>query len=438
MGKDVKTAKYSTNFYLDKSKNQIFLFFTYDNRRVKIYTKENIIPKFWDDKNKRAKNTVHNPTASKTNTNLSKIDTKIQSLFERFLKEYKRKPEPAELRNIFKKEYFDKIPQFQTERKDLSLIETFDEYIEQKKILNTISTARKYIQVKNNLVEFGKKHKQEIQFENINQNFRNEFVKYLQTEKKYAKSTIYRKMKFIKTILIYGLNNGYIDKINMNLDDFLTDDGTTTQIALSEYELAEIESLDLSDNPRLDRVRDRFLIGCYTGLRFSDFIRLSKNHIVDGKYIIISQEKVDSNVTIPLLDNVKQIFEKYEYNMPKPISKSNFNLYLKEVARKCESLKRLQEITQNIGGKDVKTTTPRSELVASHTARRTFVTLNHAKGIDLETLTYATGHTTVKALKTYLKLDDKQKADVLAEKFKRVQENKDNEAGKIIRLNTAN
>jgi len=416
MDTTTKTAKHSVTFNLDTAKNYIYLYFRYDNKRVKIYTKEKLTPDLWNSDKQRAKETTKNPDYAKTNKNLNEMENTISRLFDKYIQDYNRKPTQEEIRNIFNKEYFDKIPQFVTKRPK-SFLETFDEYIETKRIENTESTATKYEQAKQSLIDFGKKHKQQIQFENINMDFRNKFVKYLQIELGYAPSTIYRKLKFIKTVLLYGLDSGYINKLNINLSKFLTKDRPGNQIALSEQELNEIEALDLSQNKRLEQVRDRFLIGCYTGLRFSDFMRLNKNHIQDGKYIIINQQKVKSNVTIPFFDEVKQIFEKYQYNLPKPISEPKFNEYLKELTQQCDTLKRLQETTQFVGNIEKKVNVPRHSLVTSHTARRTFVTLNHAKGIDLETLTTATGHTTVKALKTYVKLDDKQKADILNRAF---------------------
>src|SRR5690606_32391089 len=330
MDTDTKKAKFSVSFNLDTKKNQIFLFFRYDGKRLKIYTKENLTPDLWNSDKQRAKETTKNPNYSKTNSNLNEMENIIGKLFDKFIQDYGRKPERAEIREIFNKEYFEKIPQFTTTRPK-TLLETFDEYIDTKRIDNTESTAVKYEQAKQNLIDFGKKHKQQIQFENINMDFRNKFVKFLESDMNYAPSTVYRKMKFVKTILLYGLDCGYVNKLNINLNKFLTNDQKGNHIALSELELNELETLDLSQNPKLDKVRDRFLLGCYTGLRFSDFMRLNKNHIQDGKYIIINQQKVKSNVTIPFTDEVKQIFEKYEYNLPKPISEPKFNEYLKEV-----------------------------------------------------------------------------------------------------------
>ncbi len=435
MDTSTKQAKKSVNFNLNKSKKQIFMVFRYDSRLVRIYTKERIEPELWNFEKQRAKETTKNPNFNKTNANLNEMQSVIIKLFDKFILDYNRKPEPVEIRDIFSKEYFEKIPQFVT-KQPKTFLETFDEYIETKRIENTESTAVKYEQAKQSLINFGKKYKQQIQFENITMDFRNKFVNYLQNDLGYAPSTVYRRLKFIKTVLLYGLDCGYINKLNINLSKFLTKDRPGVQIALSESELHEMESLDLSQNKRLDHVRDRFLIGCYTGLRFSDFIRLNKNHIQDGKYIIINQQKVKLNVTIPFFEEVKRIFEKYQYDLPKPISEPKFNEYLKEVTKQCDTLKRLQEITQFVGSKEKKVNVPRYDMVTSHTARRTFVTLNHAKGIDLETLTIATGHTTVKALKTYVKLDDQQKADILNNAFERARQakQKENKPTKIIKL----
>ncbi len=49
---------------------------------------------------------------------------------------------------------------------------------------------------------------------------------------------------------------------------------------LNAVELDAIATLDLSNNSRLDRIRDLFLIGCHTGLRFSDYSQLRPENLV--------------------------------------------------------------------------------------------------------------------------------------------------------------
>lgn len=433
---DTNTAPIRINFYHDKKDNSLFATVSFDGKRTKIYIKETIEPDLWNRKNQRAIETIRNIDHNRLNSKLNEIENTIKKLFHQFIKDYERKPEPKELKYIFIKEYFEGLPQFTTKKK-ISLLETFDEYIEIKKLENTPAVSKRYLQAKNDLIQFGKKYKQQIQFENINMEFRNKYVSYLQNDLGLADSTTYRRVKYVKTILTYALNSNYIDKLNINLDLFNTKDRTGNKIALSENEVHELETIDLSGAKRLDEVRDRFLLGCYTGLRYSDFSRLNKNHIIDDKYIQIEQQKVKTPVTIPFTDKMRRVFLKYDFELPEPISEQKFNQYLKELGAKCDTLQRLQETTTYIGNRERKENVPRYSLMTTHTARRTFATIYSAKGIDLEVLRYATGHTTTTALKRYIKLDDKQKADILRNEIERASKPKLQKETPIIELRSA-
>lgn len=423
-----------------EEKTPIILFFRYDSQRIKIYTKQSIEPQFWDRTKNRVKNTVK-VNSQKINEQLKEMETLLFELFDKFLIHYERKPTPSELKTIFQKEYFEKVPQF-SKVKEKTFFDLFDEYIENKKIeYPSTKTYEKYTQVRNNLLEFEKSLKKSIITENIDLQLRNQYIQFLQDKKGYAQSTIHRHIKFLKTILLYIETLGY--KLNPQVkikgkNGFIPSDEISEKIALSENELAEMGNLDLSNNPRLEQVRDRFLIGCYTGLRFSDFVRLNKSNIEDGKYILIRQQKTQQNITIPFFENVKRIFEKYDYQMPRPISEVNFNLYLKEVAKLCDTLREPYETLKTIGGKRVKIQTPRYEQVSTHTARRTFVTLNHARGVELDALMIATGHANIKTIRNYVKLNDKQNADVLRRRMEEVYKKQEVNETKIITLKTTN
>ena len=270
-----------------EEKTPIILFFRYDSQRIKIYTKQSIEPQFWDRTKNRVKNTVK-VNSQKINEQLKEMETLLFELFDKFLIHYERKPTPSELKTIFQKEYFEKVPQF-SKVKEKTFFDLFDEYIENKKIeYPSTKTYEKYTQVRNNLLEFEKSLKKSIITENIDLQLRNQYIQFLQDKKGYAQSTIHRHIKFLKTILLYIETLGY--KLNPQVkikgkNGFIPSDEISEKIALSENELAEMGNLDLSNNPRLEQVRDRFLIGCYTGLRFSDFVRLNKSNIEDGKYI---------------------------------------------------------------------------------------------------------------------------------------------------------
>ncbi len=255
--------------------------------------------------------------------------------------------------------------------------------------------------------------------------FRNNYVKYLINVKKYAPTTVYRKMKFLRTVLYFIEEQ----KVNVNPflhnKKFLTKDMEVDNIALSESELNELERLDLSNDKRLEQVRDLFLVACYTGQRFSDLNKINQSNIIDDNYISIRQQKTNEPITLPLLQSVRTILQKYNYVLPK-ISNVKYNEYIKEVAEKCETLKREHSSKNN---------TPRFKMISSHTARRTFVTLNYSKGIDLDTLMIGTGHKQTKTLQAYIKLNNTQKADLLRSKLEPTKEPQTK--AKVININKA-
>jgi integrase len=94
---------------------------------------------------------------------------------------------------------------------------------------------------------------------------------------------------------------------------FKTVEEPTESICLTEKELKRLYELDLQDNPRLEKVRDLFIIGCYTGLRFSDLSQLTKANInKSGSVVKVNTQKTGEVVMIPLKSQVKEILLKYE------------------------------------------------------------------------------------------------------------------------------
>lgn len=144
-------------------------------------------------------------------------------------------------------------------------------------------------------------------------------------------------------------------------------------VALSEDELDTLASFDFSHSSRLERTRDLFLVGCWTGLRFSDFTRIREENIKDGM-ITIQQQKTNEFVTIPLHPVFIRIWEKYNGNLPGNISNQKFNDNLKDVCREAGLTEHvMKSITK--GGKKQTTIYEKWQLVSSHTARRSFA--NH-------------------------------------------------------------
>src|SRR5690606_13258409 len=84
---------------------------------------------------------------------------------------------------------------------------------------------------------------------------------------------------------------------------------------LDPARLDVLAGLDLSQRPYLDKARDLFLIGAYTGLRFSDFTSITPENI-QGDYIKIKTRKTGERVTIPITANLRAILDKHNGGTP--------------------------------------------------------------------------------------------------------------------------
>ncbi|MGV0947412.1 tyrosine-type recombinase/integrase [Empedobacter falsenii] len=399
-----------TTFVLKEPKSSsetiIYLVMRWDGLQMKISTKQKVNPKFWNKDRLKVKETISEKNHQNINKELVEIEKVAYEMFNSFTDTFKRKPNSEELKNLIEQEYFQNNPMFKKVDKK-TILDYFDDYIETIKSTTAHTTVQKYKQAKENFKDFQKDKKRIYNTEMIDLKFRNEYVEYLIETKRYAPTTVYRKMKFLRTVLYFIENLGI--KVNPFLHNsrFLTKDIEVDNIALSESEIDEMEKLNLSDNKRLEQVRDLFLVACYTGQRFSDLNKINQSNIIDDEYIAIRQQKTNEQLTLPLLKVVKTILVKYSYKLPK-ISNVKFNEYIKEVAKLCETL------NKQYNGDNKKV---RWQMISSHTARRTFVTLNYGKGVDLDTLKLGTGHKQTKTLQTYIKMNDKQKADLLRSKL---------------------
>jgi len=406
-----------------KEETLIYLIIRWDNEKIKISTKQKVNPKYWDKDKLRVKSTINVSNHNEINKELSTIEDTLKSIYDKFIERFERKPNKDEVKNLFYLEYFQKQPQFK-KVKEKTILDYFDDYIETISTSVERSTVQKYIQAKKNFQEFQKLKRRIYNTEMIDLKFRNDYVNFLINVQKYAPTTVYRKMKFLRTVLYFIKEQGITVNPFLDNSKFLTKDVEVDNIALTEKELAEMESLDLSNNKRLEQVRDLFLIACYTGQRFSDLNKIDKNNIIDNEYISIRQQKTKEVITLPLLNSVRKVLEKYNYKLPK-ISNVKFNEYIKEVAEKCDTLQRAFSSEKEI---------PRFKMISSHTARRTFVTLNYSKGIDLDTLKIGTGHKQTKTLHTYIKMNNTQQADLLRSKLEPKEEP---QKGKVININKA-
>jgi len=197
------------------------------------------------------------------------------------------------------------------------------------------------------------------------------------------------------------------------------------KIALNFDELDRISALDLSNRLHLERARDLFIVGAFTGLRFSDFSRIRPEHVVaEGgkKYLDMTTIKTGTPVVIPLFHQAEAVLQKYQFEMPKtPASK--LNIYIKTIGQLAGIDEQVVDV-RTLGGQRVETIYPKYEKLSSHTCRRSFATNFYLLGVPAAMLMKITGHSTERQFMTYINVTGKENAKMLvAEVEKRMRKN---------------
>jgi len=157
---------------------------------------------------------------------------------------------------------------------------------------------------------------------------------------------------------------------------------------------------------KLEKVRDLYCFGCFTGLRFSDIKSLKTSNIFENHISITIKKTKTVAHKIPLNNFSKSILEKYIDTIYEPIPKISdvkFNKYIKECCSEAK-INELMSITRYIGQKRIDKTVPKHELITSHTARKTFVTNSLVLGMKEMVVRNITGHKKEASFKRYVKI----------------------------------
>jgi integrase len=271
------------------------------------------------------------------------------------------------------------------------------------------------------LKKYAAKTGKAIDFKNIDLDFYDGFTQYLQNEelnedgtikkKKLAVNTIGKKIQTLKIFL-----NAAKDESKNSYEGYrskkfvaMTEDSET--IYLTESELTKLFEHDFTKNPALERVRDLFLVGCWTGCRFSDIAQITPENVSEG-FIHLKQYKTGTKVVIPLHPVVTAILNKYNGRLPEAISNQKFNESLKDIARLAGIDERTHKAITK-GGVKVSTAYKKWQLCCTHTARRSFATNLYKSDFPSLSIMAITGHKTEESFLKYIKVTPDEHAKKL-------------------------
>lgn len=378
-----------------------------EGKYLKYATGESINPEYWDKKTKF-------PARIKGRTTLAvQINSTIQQLsryseaFQMVCSRIEMQGDILTIKRIregldfeFKK----------TSTGTKSFFPIFDLFIQEKKDLGkiTLGTINRYENIKNLLETFSEKENYRITFSTINNDFYIAFVKYSRRILKHQNNTLGRNIGFVQTFMNWSAKNKYHS--NFEFKYFEKPKSETDEIALTKDELLHLYEFDLTYKPSFERVRDVFVFGCTTGMRYSDYSKIKESNVRDNQ-IFINSQKQKNNLGIPLNKYSKSILKKYDYTLP-VISEQKFREYLKDVCKKV-GFTELTTKTTYIGSRRQDEDIPKYKRISTHTARRTFITLSLESGMRQDIVMSITGHRSLSSFQKYIKLTTRSREEAM-------------------------
>ncbi|MBO4916548.1 MAG: site-specific integrase [Bacteroidales bacterium] len=303
------------------------------------------------------------------------------------------------------------------------------------------STVKAIKQAMKQFEMFQKSRRRTYDFKDIDMNFYYDYTAYLK-KKEYSINSVGKCIKELKSILYAAETEGYHSNNVWKDKKFKGTRVDIDSIYLTQEDLDKIMAVDMSKlSTGHAQARDIFMVGVWTAQRVSDynnikkedFDTLTKNVMKEaddpenpGKkkawieqqeitYLNIRQKKTGAKVAIPCNSALKEILEKYDYQLPH-LEDQVINRYIKDVAKEA-GLTEFVEIETTKGGTPKKERIEKYKLIHTHTARRTGATLMYLAGIDVYDIMKVTGHSSPAMLKKYIKADSLEVVEKLTDKY---------------------
>ena len=410
---------YLTNREREKSPIKMEIYFK--GKHYSKYIGESVETAMWNTKKQASRVTASYPEGSLINSQIEKWRTAASETIEHF-KDMMYPPPSDEF-----KEELDRRRFKEGYRTSTLLLDYFDVFIKRYENTRSPGRVKHYKLAKNIMSEYQSEKKATLRFEDINQDFYNRFTEWFYS-KGHSANYLGQTIKVLKVIVNEAM---MVDKLHSNNDfksrGFLAPSLQVDSIYLTEEELIKLHNLEINETTiqesfkgidvwqtkrkirAYSKARDMFLIGAFTGLRVSDYSRLMPEHITDK--VRIQAKKTGIKSVIPIHWVVQEIIDR-GYDFSTTMTEQKLNKHIKEVA-KLAGITEEVTYTKNKGGKPVQLSSPKYELISSHTARRSFATNAYKAGIPTISIMKITGHKKESTFLKYIKISEEENAELL-------------------------
>ena len=248
------------------------------------------------------------------------------------------------------------------------------------------------------------KNKKKLQFSEVDYNFYIEYRTYLEITRNYKPNTVATHLRDLKTVMneakIRGKHNS--DAFQVIKCKFVDVD----TVYLSVDEINTLYRFPLSGGE--ERVRDLFVLGCHTAMRFQDYSMLSLS-VISNNRITVKTKKTSETVIIPAHPRVIEILNKWGGKAPF-MEQSYVTKVIKDICKRTGCFSQMVPIKR---GKTIEYV-EKYKLVSPHTARRSGATNMYLAGIPAQSIMKITGHQTEQSFMKYLRITKEENANLLA------------------------
>ena len=353
-----------------------------------------ILPKNWNQKAQSIRHINSEPLAFHINNRLRFLHDAAYAVY------IKSKEENIPLTNEYLKKSLDIVTGKTTPAKKITLFDFIEKYITESKNRTNPRTGLKisyrsiqeYTTTLKNIKAFQETTGTPCDWEDLSVNTFKAFRDYLTTEKDYAINNTAKHVDNFRQFLREAKDEKFVfDYSILNNKKIVVAREEAVNVVLNEEELGKIKKLKLSGIK--EKVKDLFLISCWTGLRISDFTNIQSHNIKhreDNDFLEIYQKKTGGKVVIPCFEIVKGILRKWNDELPS-ISDQKINMHIKEICKEAK-IKEAVEKQQTKGGKKISIVSEKWEFITAHTGRRSFCTNMVKRGYPLKAIMEISGH----------------------------------------------
>jgi len=410
----------------EPSSYPILLLFSFNGQRLQYYTGERVpnlrswIPVAKDGKLKKISGRypfVNNvPGAERIMDNLDIIYNHAINIYS----DFKRSGQVKSLTIKTFKNLLDERLKAKPEEIDqskLTIEHYLSEYLAEIKKKNTYNTFRNNQSNINHLRSFLGKSGLKRSLDFIDESFSEEYSDYLKEGR--LNNTVVKGMQILKQFLAYCKQKKYISSV----PDIKTGMSNDINVIYLDYD----EAMKLAYCPMpsisLEQVKDVFLFGVFTGMRFGDIAKLEKRHLFNDHIEYYIQKNGATVVkTVPYTPVSLSIVEKYKdlpgkYALP-TISNQKTNDYLKIVG-KYAGIDSTVNIAEKTGsGKIIEKAFKKYEILTCHVSRKSFISIALRLGMKESVVKSITGHSkSSKAFYRYYEIANEEKRESMQKIF---------------------